>query len=582
VLAAGDSATDVVVYGGEPPGEAGVRGWASDVQGAVATAREVLLFVDGAVEVRPGAIAAALAAMSRGPVGAVVGRLLRPDGGLAEAGGIVWADGSVTVYAPERHEETGEAMFRRDVDWGSRRFLLVRRSVFEAVGGFAAGFEAPAMADADLCERIWAAGWRVVFDPLAVAVLHGPEAASGSVGDQKRLRLRALHRGRRVRYPAAAANVLVARDASARGRRVLLADGVVPLNAVGAGYPRTQAILNEAVAMGWFVTFLAVNPAPIDWTAAQAELAPEIEITAQGPKTSIESFLRARRGYYDVVMVSRPDNMNAFTQLVRSDPGILGGARLVYDAEALFVGRAVQAAKLHGTEIPPEQIATMIRDEMAQTAGADAVIAVTPAEAAVFREGQPVPVSVVSHLVEPRTGPPHEARSGFLFIGRLLEPGSPNWEGLAWFVQKVWPLIRAELGDVTLEVVGALHPDGHVLGGPGVNLHGAVADLRPFYDRARLFVSPTRYAAGVSIKVLEAVEAGVPVLTTALIASQLGWVSGQELLATDDAGEMAFQAIEPYRLERSWIGLQVRASARLEAEHGRARFRAGLREAWGA
>ena len=69
--------------------------------------------------------------------------------------------------------------------------------------------------------------------------------------------------------------------------------------------------------------------------------------------------------------------------------------------------------------------------------------------------------------------------------------------------------------------------------------HSDVDDLTPLYDDARVFVAPTRYSAGISLKVIEAAARGVPIVCTPLVARQLGWISGEELLTAETPAEFA-------------------------------------------
>ncbi len=55
----------------------------------------------------------------------------------------------------------------RDVDWVSGAALMLPRTVFDAVGGWDAGYFMFSE-DVDLCRRVHDAGWRVVYNPRAV------------------------------------------------------------------------------------------------------------------------------------------------------------------------------------------------------------------------------------------------------------------------------------------------------------------------------------------------------------------------------------------------------------------------------
>ena len=167
-------------------------------------------------------------------------------------------------------------------------------------------------------------------------------------------------------------------------------------------------------------------------------------------------------------------------------------------------------------------------------------------------------------------------RSGFLFVGRLLEKETPNWQGLAWFVRDCWPLIRAKLPDATLSVAGHLHPDHAELIGPGINLLGPVEDLTPLYDSCRVFVSPVLYAAGVPIKIIEATAAGLPTAASRLMARQLAWTPGREIVGEDTADALAEASVALHEDAFKWEAMRSASQARLAAEHSAAHFRGQL------
>ncbi len=529
---------------------------------AATTARgRALLLLDPGAFPQPGALRAALETLDAG-AGAVGGRILTPGGAVREAGGIVWSDGGLDPYGRGLPVQAGEAGFRRDTGFVPPGFLLTPLALFTALGGLDPAYASAEYASADYCARVRAAGQRVVYEPFAAVDHFGPLPQPPTAQD--RMRFRAQH-------PAAPA-ALFARD-PVRRRRLLVIDGFVPLRVMGAGYPRTQAILNEAAALGWAVTLYPLDAGDTGWGAARVELAPEIEICTG---VGLRDFLRARCGFYNAVLVSRPEHMRVLRAAIGDANEALGGARLIYDAEALFSARQAQQAALEGRALGPDEQAALLAQEIALTRDVDAIVAVTPTEAAVFRASQPAPVHVLSHPVHPRPGPAFDTRGGFLFVGRLLERQSPNWDGLRWFINAVWLQIRAALPDAKLEVAGALHTDPAELRAPGISLLGPVDDLGPLYDRARVFVAPTRFGAGVPIKVLEAGAAGLPVLATSLIANQLGWDAGTELFAHDDPATLAAAGIQLHEESDRWTATQSAALARLGADHGAARFRETL------
>jgi glycosyltransferase involved in cell wall biosynthesis len=208
---------------------------------------------------------------------------------------------------------------------------------------------------------------------------------------------------------------------------------------------------------------------------------------------------------------------------------------------------------------------------------------VTEAEAEFFRLRQAAPVHVVSHYVMLRQETPDfGARRGFLFIGRLLEPTAPNWMGLKWFIDSCWPLIRAGLPDATLTVVGHLHQDHAELEMPGVRLVGSAVDLDPYYDRARVFVAPVRFAAGVPIKILEAAAAGLPIAGTRLMAEQVGLQPGTEIIADDEPAALAAGCMRIHEDAEAWGAMRAATQRQLDKTYSPRAFRDGLEAALGS
>jgi glycosyltransferase involved in cell wall biosynthesis len=100
-----------------------------------------------------------------------------------------------------------------------------------------------------------------------------------------------------------------------------------------------------------------------------------------------------------------------------------------------------------------------------------------------------------------------------------------------------------------------------------VHFHGLVPDVTDFYSRSRIFVAPTRYSAGVPIKVLDAAAAGLPVVATQLLAKQLGWNDSSQLLVANTAAEFAAACYRLYIDEPLWMRIRANALEKIRSEH---------------
>ncbi|MFG6439517.1 glycosyltransferase family 4 protein [Roseateles sp. LKC17W] len=108
--------------------------------------------------------------------------------------------------------------------------------------------------------------------------------------------------------------------------------------------------------------------------------------------------------------------------------------------------------------------------------------------------------------------------------------GSMDWEanvdGIRFYIEDVWPRVRAQVPNAQLRVVGKNPPASLVQRQvPGVHFTGFVEDVRDHARDAQAFVIPLRVGGGTRIKAFEAMAMGLPVVSTAI---------GMEGLEVDD------------------------------------------------
>jgi len=221
-----------------------------------------------------------------------------------------------------------------------------------------------------------------------------------------------------------------------------------------------------------------------------------------------------------VVIVSRPHNFERVAATVR---GCQPRAVLVYDCEALFWRRMLRQAKLSlddderaGLE---EAAARMRALEERIVVESDFAVTVSQEEAELLREVPgccPVqPMLPAEPEVHPGTQGFAERHGAAYVAGWMAGSTSPNANGLRWFASEVLPLVRQSIPWVRVCVTGANPPDDILaLADPNVFFEGHVADLAAFYARHRVVIAPIRFGAGVKVKTVQALQHGVPVVST--------------------------------------------------------------------
>ena len=546
----------------------------------------VLLLNNDAV-VRPGSIAAAVEAMEAdGDVGAVGGPIILPDGTLQEAGSIIWADGDCLGYGRGDDPSDGAYNFRREVDYCSGAFLLIREGVFQRLGGFDPDFAPAYYEETDLCMRIRHAGMKVIFEPRAV-IDHFEFGSSENT--ERAIELQKINRQKFLRKHSSqlrnhlsplATTPLLARM---RGdcERILYIEDRIPIVSLGAGLPRSNSILRLMVEEGYFVTFFPSIVPYEDWTVARSGVPEGVEVAMGWGPAGLEKFLEERKGYYQHIFISRPHNMEALSDVYRQRPDLFEGTKVTYDAEALFSSRTAIKAEILGDKALAAKAKHDKSRELALAETADQITAVTEKEAEVFRHATGKPTHVISYALD--TGPTPAAfalRKDIVFLGRLEEEDSPNVDSLTWYAENVMPLLAlSPESDAPLKVAGhsgaasirALETDS-------IKLLGPVDDLHPLFNQARVFVAPTRFAAGIPLKVHHAAASGVPVVATSVLASQLGWRDEEEILVADTPQAFADAVYRLYTDEALWNRVRRNALRRISEDYSVERFQASLRE----
>jgi glycosyltransferase involved in cell wall biosynthesis len=95
--------------------------------------------------------------------------------------------------------------------------------------------------------------------------------------------------------------------------------------------------------------------------------------------------------------------------------------------------------------------------------------------------------------------------------------------------------------------------------GAAVQFLGPVERLRSAYDSARIFIAPTRFAAGLPQKVYEAAANGLPVIVSPLLAQQLNWQHEVQCLVADTPDEWSQAIRRLHGDEQLWQQLRDRA-----------------------
>ena len=547
-------------------------------QGAQQAQGAYLCFLNPDVFVQAGWLPPLLDVLERdGSTGAAVPLFLHPDGRVQEAGSAVDAEGAALALGDGDDPQSLEHRFPRAVDYGSAACLLVRADLFAEVGGFDPIYSPAYYEDVDLCFKLRERGFKTVFEPRS-SVVHlrggGSRQARTLMTSNRRIFADRWRKELDARRPLRANGNprvrLAARDVEAL-ERILVIDDRVPHHDRGSGDPRMAKLVGELVDL-WpdaRITFFGADPRNAE-RYAPSLLDLGVEVDCAEPR--FDRWFDRRRYHYSVVLVSRADNIGRFEyQLRRTQPQ----ARRIYDIEALSFRRLSQQRHI---------AAQQLREfEEEGIRGADVVLCVSEEEASFARELTRVPVLVLPTYVDVLPEPPaFDEREGVIFFGGFFAgAGGPNEDGAAWLVEDLMPALWEKRPELQLEIVGA-NPTPRVreLQGQRVEVVGFVPDPQERLARARVHVHPLRFGAGIKLKLIDTMAAGLPFVTTPIGAEGLGLGELEDVLVAEDGEGLARLALGLYGDRDLWQRVQTDLLRIVRERFTRDRFRATLVDAF--
>ena len=539
--------------------------------GARVSRGQYVVCLNDDVAVQPGWLDALVETADLHPEAGAVGSLmLFPDGTIQDAGAIVWSDGSTLAVGRGAILESSRHNFVRPVDYCSACSLLVRRDLWNAVGGFDDRYFPGYYEDVDLCFSLARLGYKTLFQPRSRAV---HQESSSSTSDRKQflmLRHRELFKqkwraelaGRDAPAPVDPRAVARATDRGGRprARRLLLIDDRPPQRGSGSGFSVMFDAIDEVAADGYAISVAASE-------RLDGDLHRLADMGVHVSRETPEQVLRDRIQLFDVVMISRPHNFARYASVARHwQPQ----ARLIYLAESLFYRRIRRELDLVTDEIArgrrwSEMLA--LRDvERAIPREADRIVCVSSEEAAILQSIGGCPVDVIRPVargVVP-TATSFSERSDLLFTPAWLAGDtSPNVDALRWFAADVLPLLLETEPDLRLRVTGADPPPAaRAVSHPAVEFVGFVPNLGDAYAAARVVVVPMRFGAGVKIKYLETLQHAVPVVATSVGAEGLAIADSRGVIVANDPHTFAGQVLRLYRDEQAWNAQRRRDRSR--------------------
>ncbi len=144
------------------------------------------------------------------------------------------------------------------------------------------------------------------------------------------------------------------------------------------------------------------------------------------------------------------------------------------------------------------------------------------------------------------------------FIGGM--DWMPNYEGVMWFIEQVWPNILAVIPDAKFYLAGRNFPENvRNLKVHGLTIVGEVEDAVQFISSKSISIVPLFAGSGMRVKIVEAMALGRAIVSTSIGAESLAYTNGKDIIIADDANGFASSIIRilQNKLYRNELGLNA-------------------------
>ena len=488
-------------------------------------------------------------------VGMVGGRLLYADGRVQEAGGIILQNGWGHPYGRGANPASYEFNYVKEVDCLIGACLMVEKSVFLSLGGFDESFAPAFYEEFDFAFTLRKHGYKIMYQP-ASSILHFESSSYGAElrGKQSTINHQKFCRKwQNVLKQQAISkdDLFLARDRSQGKKIILVIDDKVPEYDRHAGGLTIYQYVRLFCDMGFKVIFLPDNLCPLaPYTSELQQLGVEVIYG----DINIKEWLSEYGKYLHYAWLSRPDIASKYIDLLKN----LTTTKILYYTVDLHYLRERRRYELDHNPVNLIASQRLKKQEFGLFSQVDVILTPSTDEKRVIKESFPhknvFTISPLFYKFSPentQASADFAEREGILFLGGFGH--LPNVDAVLWFVKEILPRIREQLPEVTFTVAGSNPPQEILaLQNESLRVTGYVPDLQPLFEKARVFVAPLRYGAGVKGKIITSMVYDVPVVTTSIGNEGINLADGQEALIADGPEAFAASTVELYTNQALW------------------------------
>lgn len=329
---------------------------------------------------------------------------------------------------------------------------------------------------------------------------------------------------------------------------ILIVDWKAPTPDRDSGSFRMKSILGCLVNSGLRVIFVGDQEAEAPHYSHDLT---KMGITVITGRDEALRYLAYHGGRFKAAFLARPEVAERYLAIVRA---FATNATVFYDTVDLHWVRFERGAEvLKESPELADKARYYKRLEIAIAKSADVTIAISDEEKSqLLAEAPSLSVRVLPNIHEPTDYVPEfESRRDLFFIGGFAH--LPNLDAAHYLVSEIMPRIWEKLEDISLHIVGSNMPDEiRDLATKRVHTVGYIPDVKPYFEKSRIFVAPLRHGAGMKGKVGQSLSYGLPVVTSSVGAEGIGLIDGKNALISDDPDRFSEHVIRLYSDRELW------------------------------
>jgi len=475
---------------------------------------------------------------------------------LQEAGSEVFSDGSAKNIGRGSDQCLPKYNKVKEVDYCSGACLYIKRELLNEVKGFDDRFVPCYYEDTDLAFEARKHGFKVVYEPRCEIIhLEGATSTRNVKTGAKRYQLinqeKFVDKWKDViKYHRKSYWEVPNRNGK---EKILMVGPFIPNYDMTSGDFREFQLI-KIFAKHFNLTYLALSD------HRSQKFTPELEklgVTVFSPGNLPEhiSQLDLKRlllhNNFKAVIFKTYKTAKDYIDFFRQHSP---GATIITDSYQLWY-----LQEERGADILKKDKETVYQDvknkviELSVYEKSDLVLTVTEEDKrALISESPFLDVKVIPNIhPNKKINPERGNRGGLLFIGGFSH--FPNVDAMLYFCEKILPLVKIEVPDIKLFIVGSSPPPEIVaLESENIVVTGRVPSTEPWFNSCLISVVPLRYGSGMKGKVGEALASGIPVVTTSMGAEGIGIVNGEHALIADTPEDFADAVVRLYKDKELW------------------------------